>query len=131
MIFTNFKMKKILFIPLFFILIGCETTNDGLPAVRIIVDQAGIDINTYNNDLFECRQYAGQIDAGSDALSGALAGAIVGALVGAAIDDSDTAKRTGGYGAIVGGAEAGGEALQTQETVVKKCLSGRGYKVLN
>ena len=95
MIFTNFKMKKILYIPLFFILIGCETTNDGLPAVRIIVDQAGIDINTYNNDLFECRQYAGQIDAGSDALSGALAGAIVGALVGAAIDDSDTAKRTG------------------------------------
>ena len=131
MIFTNFKMKKILFIPLFFILIGCETTNDGLPAVRIIVDQAGIDINTYNNDLFECRQYAGQIDAGSDAFSGALAGAIVGALVGAAIDDSDTAKRTGGYGAIVGGAEAGGEALQTQETVVKKCLYGRGYKVLN
>jgi len=130
-IIINLKIKKVLFIPLFFILIGCVSTQDGLPTVRIIVDQAGIDINAYNNDLFECRQHAGQIDAGSDALSGALAGAIVGALVGAAIDDSDTAKRTGGYGAILGGAEAGGEAVQTQETVVKKCLSGRGYKVLN
>lgn len=130
-IIINLKIKKVLLIPLFFILIGCVSTQDGLPTVRIIVDQAGIDINTYNNDLFECRQYAGQIDAGSDAFSGALAGAIVGALVGAAIDDSDTAKRTGGYGAILGGAEAGGEAVQTQETVVKKCLSGRGYKVLN
>ena len=124
-------MKKLLFLPLFFILNGCVSSLDGLPSVRIIIDQAGIDINAYNNDLFECRQYAGQINAGSDALSGAIAGAIVGALVGAAIDNSDTAKRTGGYGAIVGGAEAGGDAVQTQETVVKKCLTGRGYKVLN
>ena len=124
-------MKKLLFLPLFFILCGCVSSQDGLPSVRIIIDQAGIDINAYNNDLFECRQYAGQINAGSDALSGAIAGAIVGALVGAALDNSDTAKRTGGYGAIVGGAEAGGDAVQTQETVVKKCLVGRGYKVLN
>jgi outer membrane lipoprotein SlyB len=124
-------MKKLLFLPLIFILNGCVSSQDGLPSVRIIIDQAGIDINAYNNDLFECRQYAGQINAGSDALSGAIAGAIVGALVGAALDNSDTAKRTGGYGAIVGGAEAGGDAVQTQETVVKKCLVGRGYKVLN
>ena len=124
-------MKKLLFLPLFFILNGCVSSQGGLPSVRIIIDQAGIDINAYNNDLFECRQYAGQINAGSDALSGAIAGAIVGALVGAAIDNGDTAKRTGGYGAIVGGVEAGGDAVQTQETVVKKCLTGRGYKVLN
>ena len=127
MIFTRFFSLSLLFI-----LIGCVApSSDGLPSVRIIVDQAGIDINAYNNDLFECRQYAGQINAGSDALSGALAGAIVGALVGAALDNSDTAKRTGGYGAILGGAEAGGDAVQTEETVVKKCLTGRGYKVLN
>ena len=124
-------MKKLLFLPLFFILNACVSSEDGLPVVRIIVDQAGVDINAYNNDLYECRQYAGQINAGEDALSGALAGAIIGALVGAAIDNSDTAKRTGGYGAILGGAEAGGDAVQTQETVVKKCLTGRGYKVLN
>ena len=124
-------MKKLLFLPLIFILNGCVSSQDGLPSARIIIDQAGIDINAYNNDLYDCRQYAGQINAGSDALSGALAGAIVGALVGAALDNSDTAKRTGGYGAIVGGAEAGGDAVQTQETVVKKCLTGRGYKVLN
>jgi hypothetical protein len=124
-------MKKLLFLPLFFILNGCVSSQDGLPVVRIIIDQDGVDVSSYNKDLYECRRYAGQINAGGDALSGALAGAIVGALVGAAIDDSDTAKRTGGYGAIVGGAEAGGDAVQTQETVVKKCLTGRGYKVLN
>jgi len=131
MLLSKKIFKTLLFLPLLFIFTGCVSSPDGLPAVRIIIDQAGVDISSYNSDLYECRQYAGQISVGEDALSGAIAGAIVGALIGAAIDNSDTAKRTGGYGAIVGGAEAGGEAVQTQETVVKKCLTGRGYKVLN
>lgn len=110
---------------------SCATTNDGLPSTRVITDVKGVDIQQYNQDLYDCRQYAAQIDVGGDALSGLIAGAIVGAAIGAAVGNSDTAERAAGIGAISGVSEGAADALSEQDMVIKKCLIGRGYKVLN
>ena len=110
---------------------GCTTTGDGLPTTKVITDTKGIDMAQYNQDMYECRQFASQISVGEETLTGLLAGAIVGAAVGAAIDDSDTAKRGASLGAISGASEGAGGALSEQDQVIKKCLVGRGYQVLN
>ena len=34
-------------------------------------------------------------------------------------------------GVVVGGAKGAGKGAQTRKEVVSKCLTGRGYKVLN
>ena len=126
-------MKK-LKISIFLIMtltLSCATTNDGLPSTRVITDMKGVDTQQYNQDLYDCRQYAAQVDVGGDALSGLIAGAIVGAAIGAAVGNSDTAERGAGIGAISGVSEGAADALSEQDMVIKNCLIGRGYKVLN
>ena len=36
-----------------------------------------------------------------------------------------------GYGATVGAISGGAQANETQEVIIKRCLAGRGYNVLN
>ena len=110
---------------------GCATTGDGLPSTRVITDTQAVDMAQYNKDMYECRQYAAQVNAGADALGGLIVGAIVGAAIGAAIGNSDTAQKGAGFGAIDGAAEGASGALSEQDQVIKNCLLGRGYKVLN
>jgi outer membrane lipoprotein SlyB len=122
------KIYSTLFV---FLTASCATTGDGLPSTRVITDTQGVDIQKYNQDLYDCRQYAAQVNVGGDALAGLIAGALVGAAVGAAIGNSDTAERGAGLGAVSGVTEGASEALSEQDVVIKKCLLGRGYKVLN
>ena len=110
---------------------GCTTTGDGLPSTRVITDTQNIDMVAYQKDLYECRQYASQVNVGSNALAGLIGGALIGAALGAAIGNSDTAERGAGVGAISGVTEGTSEALSEQDKVIKNCLLGRGYKVLN
>ena len=126
-------MRKIIIdILLIVVLIAsCATTNDGLPSTRVITDTKGVDMQQYNQDFYDCRQYAAQVNVGGDALAGLIAGAIVGAAIGAAVGNSDTAERGAGVGAISGVTEGAAEGLSEQDMVIKKCLIGRGYKVLN
>jgi hypothetical protein len=51
-------------------------------------------------------------------------GAATGAISGNAADGA-------GYGAIWGATSSGLDADETKQRVVKQCLRGRGYKVLN
>jgi len=126
-------IKKLIFQPILFIffLTSCATTSDGLPSTRVITDTQGVEIQKYNQDLYACRQYAAQVNVGSDALAGLVAGAIFGAAIGAAIGNSDTAERGASVGAVSGVTEGASDALSEQDMVIKNCLIGRGYKVLN
>ena len=124
----NIKIYSILFA---FITASCATTGDGLPSTRVITDTQGVDMQKYNQDLYQCRQYAAQVNVGGDALAGLIAGAIVGAAIGAAVGNNDTAERGAGIGAVSGVTEGASGALSEQDVVIKKCLIGRGYKVLN
>lgn len=96
-----------------------------------IVDMKGVDPVQYRADLLECQDYAEQVAIGGRAAGGAATGAVLGGLVGAAVGNSDTAKRSAGAGAVVGGARGTGDALRERQAVVRNCLRHRGYAVLN
>jgi uncharacterized protein YcfJ len=96
---------------------------------RPIVDTQGIDFNRYESDLKQCQQFSTQTnDATTSAAVGATAGAVLGSVMAGVIggDRSATAKMVAIEGAIVGGAS--GET--NQRNIIRRCLSGRGYRVL-
>jgi outer membrane lipoprotein SlyB len=101
-----------------------------------IVDTKGVDQAQYQQDLAECRQYADQVDvaggAGGGALLGGAAGAAVGAAVGAVTGRPGTGAALGAAGGGTSGLFGGGaRAYSKQERVVRNCLRGRGYRVLD
>jgi len=55
----------------------------------------------------------------------------MGAVIGAVAGNHNTAQRGAGAGAIVGGLKGNKQARLEQERIVRRCLSGRGYNVLN
>jgi outer membrane lipoprotein SlyB len=106
-------------------LVGCTTTDE------IIIDRKGVDMARYEQDLAECRGYSSEVKSGEKAARGAASGAVVGGLVGAVIDGGDGAARAAGVGAVTGGAKGVSRGEQEEVRVVKRCLGGRGYRVLN
>lgn len=120
-------MKRCL-LPLFpcLVLAACTTTDE------IIIDRKGVDMARYEQDLAECRGYAEEVATGEKAAKGAASGAVVGGLVGAVAGGSREATGRGaGVGAVTGGASGIAEGERDKVKVVKQCLRGRGYKVLN
>jgi hypothetical protein len=101
---------------------GCAGTP------RPIVDTKGADMDQYQVDLAECEQYADEIDVAGGMVRSAAVGAVIGAAMGAITGDVGPAA---GLGAIGGGAGAGLEETRNKQSVVKECLRGRGYRVLN
>ncbi len=93
-----------------------------------IIDTKGVDMAKYEKDLAECREYAKNVSVGEGAAKGAAVGAVVGAVAGAI---SGNADRGAGYGGISGATQSGLGNKREQENVVKRCVAGRGYKVLN
>ena len=108
--------------------VGCAGAD-----VRPLVDMKGVNEAAYENDLQECQAYAkDQSGMGSTAAKGAGAGAVVGGLLGLVTGGNKTGiVQAAGAGAVIGGAGGAFTGNQAQEGVVKRCLSGRGYKVLN
>jgi len=108
--------------------LGCAGAN-----VRPLVDMKGVNDAAYEKDLQECQAYAKeQSGMGETAAKGAGAGAIVGGLLGLVTGSNTTGiVQAAGAGAVIGAAGGAFTGNQSQEAVVKRCLSGRGYKVLN
>ncbi len=96
-----------------------------------IVDQRGVDSTRYASDLAECQQYAQQRDPAGQAVAGALAGAVLGALIAAAAGARFSTGASARVGAVSGAAGAGAHGVQSQVDIVRNCLRGRGYSVLN
>tara|TARA_R110000823_G_scaffold119998_11_gene244425 strand:- start:11268 stop:11627 length:360 start_codon:yes stop_codon:yes gene_type:complete len=107
------------------LLAGCTTTNE------IIIDEKGVDMSRYQQDLAECQQYAEGVKAGEKGARGAASGALIGGAVGAIFGGADGAARGAGAGAVTGGASGVSEGERDKVSVVKRCLRGRGYSVLN
>lgn len=126
------KIKLILCCGLSGLLLGCATGQSPYVGSRdVIVDTAGVDMYAYQRDLAECRSYADQVPMASRAGVGVVGGAVVGGLLGAAVGDSSSAKRAAGAGAVVGGAGGTASAYGDRQQVLRSCMTGRGYRVLN
>jgi outer membrane lipoprotein SlyB len=107
------------------LLTGCATRGAGFSP---IVDSKYKDLNILERDVGECQDFAKkQMGAGG----GAAFGAIAGALLGAALAPRGYRNNVAAYGAVTGGLAGGASANQSQEMIIKRCLSGRGYNVLN
>ena len=118
-------MKKRLLALTPLVLMACTTTDE------IIIDRKGVNEAHYQADLAECQGYASEVRTGEKAAKGAASGAVVGGLVGAAVGNSRDAQRGAGAGAVTGAAKGVSAGEQDKVKVVKQCLRGRGYRVLN
>jgi hypothetical protein len=93
-----------------------------------IVDTKGVNPEALAKDWQECEAYTEEILISQGVVKGSATGAVVGA-VGGAIDGE--AGKGAGYGAVYGGTRSGLDADREKQGVFKRCLRGRGYRVLN
>lgn len=112
------------------IVAGCAHTGANY---RPIIDTRGgsVDLNRYEADLRECQQYAAQTaGAAESAAVGAAAGAILGAVLAAAAGRSYDRAATARVGAVSGAVAGAGSGETDQRNIIRRCLAGRGYSVL-
>ncbi|MDA8852548.1 hypothetical protein N9I63_04070 [Hyphomicrobiales bacterium] len=124
-------MKIFLFIFLTVSLFAGCVTSDGLPSSRIIVDMQNIDYAKYQADLYSCRYTSAQVNKGNDAAKSGAGGALGGAIVGSLLGDSSDAKTFALLGGLLGAAGGASESQAVIDRVIKNCLRGRGYNILN
>ena len=116
-------MSKIFVISLATLLLAACSSTSGP-----IIDTKGVNMTRYEADLEDCEGYAEQVKIGEGVAKGTVAGGAVGAATGAVL--GDTAKGAG-VGAIGGAAKSAMRGDREKDRVVKNCLRGRGYRVLN
>ena len=93
-----------------------------------IVDMKGVDPELLAVDWDECDAYTDEIIMAKGVAKGSATGAAVGAVSGAINGDVGESAATG---ALWGGTISGLDADEAKQRVFKRCLSGRGYRVLN
>lgn len=132
------RLKALLFVLVLFVT-GCSTTPQRI-TYEPIVDRDGWSaegVIQYNYDHGQCKTYAREISPTKRSLGSLLAGAAFGALLGSAMYGSAGADagRGAAIGSVSGGTLAGAygmrDAFAEQAKVLRNCLQGRGYSVLN
>ena len=124
-------MQKTLTVALTALLLSSCGSIEDLTGNNPIIDSKGVNLAQYNADLQQCENYADEVAIAQKAGSGAVTGAVVGGVFGAVVGNSDTAQKGAGIGAVGGAARGLGEGVRERERVIKRCLIGRGYRVLS
>ena len=96
-----------------------------------IIDTKGVDQEQLAEDWSECETYTDEVLVARGVAKGAGFGAAVGAVAGAIGGNSRDVANAAARGAVYGGAGSGLEADRDKQMVFKRCMSGRGYRVLN
>ena len=123
-------MRVVLILTLGLWLTGCTSNRPFVD--EPIIDRKGVDMSRYYADKEECEAYADEVRTGEKVARGAVGGAVVGGAIGAIVNRGpDSAERVAGVGAVTGGVRGAQEGVRETERVVKQCLRGRGYRVLN
>lgn len=124
----DFIKKFIVVICVITLVTGCSTMGANY---RPIVDTQNLDFNKYEADLKDCQGFATQTaSAAESAAGGAVAGAILGGILAAAAGRGYSRSSTAKVGAVGGAVGAGAQGETDQRNIIRRCLSGRGYKVL-
>ncbi len=106
-------------------LFGCAANPDP------IIDMKGVDREQYEEDWEECEAYTEEVVKAKGVAKGAGLGAVVGAAAGAISGNSTDVAGGAATGALYGGTRSGLDADEMQQDVFKRCMRGRGYRVLN
>ncbi|WP_261314486.1 glycine zipper family protein [Vibrio hangzhouensis] len=120
------------------------TTMFALPAyANLIIDMEGVDEKDYIYDLHKCEQAAAQVQKGQTS-GGAVSGAVRGAAIGSAGvaiaggSGTEGAKKGAAVGLAAGALNRNRSARENndqykedQQTVMRNCMTNRGYVVLN
>ena len=110
---------------------GCKTTDEINAPIVDMPNPTYQQRQDYADDLNECSQYADEVQTSKKVGMGAATGAAVGGAVGAIFGGGKGAAQGAGSGAVVGGAQGGFQGAEERSRVIKNCLRGRGYRVLN
>lgn len=109
---------------------GCAAPGAG--SRQFIIDSRGVDQNKYQADLADCQKYAQEVPgAGTQAAVGAIAGAAAGALLSRLLGRDVPRGPAARVGAATGAASGAVRGVEQEQQVVRQCLRGRGYSVLN
>ena len=103
-------------------LAGCAAHPDP------IIDMKGVNPDALAQDWEECEAYTDEIIMAKGVARGSTAGAAVGAIAGSINGDISQGAANG---ALYGGTRSALDADRDKQRVFKRCLSGRGYRVLN
>lgn len=106
-------------------LAGCAAHPDP------IIDMKGVDREEFAQDWAECETYSEEVSVARGTAKGAGLGAAIGAAAGAIGGNSDDVAEGAAYGGLYGGTGSGLDAKREKEYVFKRCMAGRGYRVLN
>ena len=105
---------------------------------RTMVDyqQPGYDYDKYRADNADCNALARQRPVGETAGQGAVGGLVLGAVLGGIVGNAGGDTRHGAaYGAalgtVSGAAQGAAEGVSRQTRIVRECMIGRGYRVLD
>jgi len=101
---------------------GCASHPDP------IIDTKGVNPIAMEQDWNECEAYTDQVVIAKGAARGAAGGAVAGAATGAI---TGSGEQGAGYGAIWGAARSTLDGDREKQNVFKRCMRGRGYRVLN
>lgn len=93
-----------------------------------IIDMKGVDPVAMQVDWDDCETYADEVIIAKGTAKGAAGGAVAGAAAGAVSGDAD---RGAGYGAVWGATRSAIHGDREKQMVFKRCMRGRGYRVLN
>jgi len=93
-----------------------------------IVDMKGVNPEMLAQDWEDCEGYSEEIQISKGVAKGAGLGAGVGAVAGAINGD---VGRSAANGVLIGATRSGLDADRDKQRVFKRCLRGRGYRVLN
>lgn len=117
------------------LLFGCATQQEQVPgAGGVVIDTYGVNMQQYQMDLADCQRLAvaSRNDQGRRGVTRAAGGALLGGALGAIIGDTSRAAAAGaGTGALLGGVSGVSSANIEADRIVRNCLLGRGYRVLN
>ncbi len=124
------NQKKLISLFLLAALAGCSNTGSNFSP---IIDKKGIDEAKYQQDLLECQSLSTEAQgAGKDGAKKAAGGVVIGALLGLVGGGNSTnIAQAAGIGGVLGGASGMYSGNTEKETIIKRCLVGRGYRVLN
>jgi len=119
-------MKRFLALTVLVLLAACAGAS-----YRPMIDSRNVDMSKFEADLRDCQQYATQVaGAGTGAAAGAAVGALFGAVLAAAAGSRYDRGATARVGAVAGATSGGVEGETNQRDVIRRCIAGRGYSVL-